>query len=336
MGDVIHALPVVSDLVRAMPDVRIDWVVEESFADLPRLHPRVDRVLPVAVRRWRHSPFSAATRADVRRARAAIGAHPYDLVIDLQGLVKSAWIATWARGPRVGFSFRCVRDPLAAVFYGRRFDVDLTAHAIERMRQLAAAACGYRVEGLPGFGLAPAGATPAGVPAQPYAVLLHATSRAEKRWPLEDWRVLSSALAGQGLRLALPWGSADERRQAEDIAAGQPAATVLPRLSLAECAILLRDAQCVVGIDTGLTHLAAALERPTVALFAATPAWRYGPYWSPRARSLGDAGVWPSPQQVLQTLQALQPTAAMPAAAPGGGWRPPDGPSPPPQAAQAN
>ncbi|MFT3802283.1 MAG: lipopolysaccharide heptosyltransferase I [Burkholderiaceae bacterium] len=305
MGDVIHALPVVSDIRQALPGAEIDWIVEEGFADLPRLHPGVRRVLPVAIRRWRKSWLAADTRAQIRQAKAAIAAQPYDLVLDLQGLLKSAWIASWARGVRVGFSRRCAREPLAALTYARRYDVDMHAHAIERLRQLAGQACGYPVSGLPRFDLAPPGPRVAAAPAGRYVVLLHATSRVDKQWPLADWQALAGRLGDRGLAVALPWGSDEERAQAERIAASAPGAVVLPRLSLADCACLLRDAQAVVGVDTGLTHLAAALDRPTVALFAATPAWRFGPYWTPRAVSLGEPGQWPSVAQVLDGLDEV-------------------------------
>src|SRR5690606_32108010 len=160
------------------------WVVEESFADLPRLHPGVADIIPVAIRRWRRDWFSAAARAERRQVRERLAAVRYDLVLDLQGLLKSALIARWAPGPRAGFSFRCAREPVAALFYHRRYDVDMSRHAIERLRELAGAALGTRHDGLPVFGLraptlAASGlASPGG--GRPVAVLLHATSRSDK------------------------------------------------------------------------------------------------------------------------------------------------------------
>lgn len=305
MGDVIHTFPVVSDMVRALPGVDIDWVVEESLADLPELHPAVRTVTRVAVRRWRRTPLAAGTRTEIRAVRRELARERFDLVLDLQGLLKSAWIARWAEGPRAGFSWRCAREPLASLSYGRRFDVDMGAHAIERGRQLAAQACGYELIGLPRFGLSVPGERLDCVPPGDYAVLLHATSREEKRWPADHWRTLIDGLAARRVTPLLPWGSDAERAQAEALCAGRPSARVLPRLGLAQCAILLRDAAAVVGVDTGLTHLSAALERPTVALFAATPAWRFGPYWTDRAVSLGSPGVWPDPQAVIDALDGL-------------------------------
>ncbi len=305
MGDVIHALPVVTDIVAARPDVRVDWVVEESFAELPRLHPAVGEVVSVAVRRWRRSPGRRATWAEIAAVRARLRAARYDLALDLQGLVKSAVVARWTGAPVAGFSRECAREPLAALAYARRYAVDPQSHAIERLRSLAAQALGYRAEGGPRFGLvAPARPLP-WLPSRPFVAMLHATSRAEKLWPAERWRALGAALHAAGLASVWPWGSAAERDAAQALAAGVAGAVVAPKLALGECARLLADARAVVGVDTGLTHLAAALETRTVALFGATEAWRYGPYWTHRALNLGDAGRWPDEDAVVQALDEL-------------------------------
>ncbi|MFA7665321.1 MAG: lipopolysaccharide heptosyltransferase I [Burkholderiaceae bacterium] len=313
MGDVIHALPVVSDLLRARPGLRIDWLVEEAFAALPALHPGVGEVIPVAVRRWRKSPFSAATRREVGALRTRLRAQRYTLALDLQGLLKSAWVARMTGAPIAGFSRVCVREPLAALAYRHRFDVDTGLHAIERLRALAGQALDYPVEGLPVFSLTAPAVTVPGLPGdQPYALLLHATSRAEKQWPQDHWQSLIGALAAQGLASVLPWGSAAERARAEQLA-GTSGGIVLPRLDLRQCAAAIGGARLVVGVDTGLTHLAAALDVPTVALFAATPAERFGPYWTPRALSLGAAGCWPEPAEVLDAaarVMAAGPSAS--------------------------
>ncbi|ODT38640.1 MAG: lipopolysaccharide heptosyltransferase I [Lautropia sp. SCN 70-15] len=320
MGDVIHALPVVTDIVRAMPGARIDWVVEESFAELPALHPSVNAVIPVAIRRWRKSLFDAATRREMASVRARLREARYDLALDLQGLVKSAWVARMTGAPIAGFSRRCAREPLAALAYRRRFDVDPSLHAIERLRSLAAQALGYRVEGLPAFSLSAPEEPVPGLPERPYALLLHATSRAEKQWPDENWRALIARLAQQGLVAALPWGSPAERARAESLAGAAASAlrpVVLPKLTLRQCAAAIASARLVVGVDTGLTHLSAALDAPTVALFAATPAWRFGPYWTPRAESLGEDGRWPDVASALQAadrVRAARPVGHRPGA----------------------
>ena len=310
MGDVIHALPVVTDLLAARPGMRIDWVVEEGFAELPRLHPGVDEVIPIAIRRWRRALGQAATWREIRAVRSRLRSGGYDLALDLQGLVKSAMVARWTGAPIAGFSRASAREPLAALAYAHRYDVSADLHAIERLRSLAAQALGYRAEGMPRFALAAPAVELGWRPSAPYAVFLHATSRAEKQWPAERWVELGRALLGRGVSVVLPWGGQAEQAAARALAEGiataaAPSVLVAPRLSLAECARLLADASAVVGVDTGLTHLSAALDSRTVALFAATPAWRFGPYWTPRARNLGEDGTWPQAGEVLAALEAL-------------------------------
>lgn len=313
MGDVIHALPVLTDIAAARPDVRVDWVVEEGFADLPRLHPAVSDVVPVAVRRWRRELAHASTWAEIRALRARLRGAGYALALDLQGLVKSAVIARWTGAPVAGFDRASVREPLAALAYAKTFPVARELHAIERLRALAAQALGYRTDGGPRFALAAPELALPWRPAGDYAVLLHASARTEKLWPAEHWVALGGRLLAAGLALVLPWGGEAERLAAERLAGAidrnaggaQDRVRVTPRLSLRECARLLADARAVVGVDTGLTHLAAAFERPTVAIFGATAAWRYGPYWTPRAQCLGGEGRWPQVDEVSCALERL-------------------------------
>jgi heptosyltransferase I len=310
MGDVIHALPVVTDIVRAIPGARIDWIVEEAFADLPALHPAIGDIVPVAIRRWRRSLFQRSTRDEITGLRRRLRGGGYDLALDLQGLVKSAWVARLTGAPVWGFSRRCAREPLASLACRRVFDVDMRLHAIERLRSLAAQAFGYRPEPLPSFGLVVPDDPVPGLPDTPYALLLHATSRESKQWPDACWRGLIEGLAERGIASALPWGSEAERLRAEALAStpvapDARAATVLPALRLRQCATAIARAGLVVGVDTGLTHLSAAIDAPTVALFAATPAWRFGPYWTPRSISLGEQGVWPRVEEVLQAADQV-------------------------------
>ncbi len=306
MGDVIHALPVVTDIVRAFPHARIDWIVEEALAELPALHPSVRAVIPVAIRRWRRSLFKPGTRREIAGLRDRLRSAHYDLAIDLQGLFKSAWVARMAGAPIAGFSHRCAREPLAALAYRYRYDVDVSRHAIERLRELAGKALGYCAQDPPVFALSRPDEPVPSLPDAPFALLLHATSRAEKLWPDDHWRALIARLAEQGITSALPWGNAVEHERALALVGNRFAPVVLPRLTLNQCAAAIGRACLVVGVDTGLTHLAAALDAPTVALFAATPAWRFGPYWTSRAASLGDDGRWPDVDEVMAAAEQVR------------------------------
>jgi len=309
MGDVIHALPVVSDIVRAHPGAAIDWVVEEGFSALPRLHPGVRAVLPVALRRWRRSLLAPATWREFRAARRNVRAAGYDRIVDIQGLLKSAWVARWARGVTSGYDSASAREPLAARCYDRRFAVARTLHAIDRNRRLAASALGYVAEGPPRFALSvPALAEPALSDLArrgPYAVLLTNASRSTKLWPAESWRAVEAELARRDLQTLLVWGSEAEAVATGERAHGMVAAHVAPRSSLDQLAALLAGARVVVGIDTGLTHLAAAVAVPTVGIFCDYDPNLVGITGDAPCASLGSARGGPTANEVLDALERI-------------------------------
>jgi heptosyltransferase-1 len=285
LGDVVHNCPAVSDAARAWPDAAIDWVVEEAFADVAAMHARVRRVIPVAVRRWRGALWHARTWREIGAFRRALREERYDRVIDTQGLVKSALMACAARGERHGMDAASAREPLAARCYDVRHAVPKGQHAVDRNRQLVAAALGAPVPAPCDYGLRAEGALPLEL-AAPYAVLLTMTSRADKLWPEDRWIELGRRLAAQGVRAVLPWGSAEEQARAERIAAAVRDALVPRRMSVAELARLLRGARGVAGVDTGLTHLAAALGVPAVGIYTSTQARLTGLHGDARVRNL--------------------------------------------------
>jgi len=313
LGDVVHNLPVVSDLVRRFPGAVIDWVVEEGFAEIPRLHPAVRRVIPVAVRRWRRRLWSPATWHEIRQFREHLQQGAYDLVLDTQGLLKSALIARRARlapgGRRCGFAADSAREPLAARFYDQRHHVPKDLHAVERNRQLAAAAAGS-VAALPldyGIAAAPleAGWLREFTKGGGYAVLLTATSRADKEWPEPDWQALGMALIATGLRCVLPAGNPDERTRAARLATALGRAIAAPPMSLAELAALLTGAALVVGVDTGLVHLATALGRPTLALYCGSDPALTGVYAGAGCINLGSRGAPPTAAAAVNQARRL-------------------------------
>lgn len=303
LGDVIHNLPVATDIARHLPDAAIDWVVEESFAGIPRLHPAVGKVLPVAVRRWRKTLFQPDTWREIGAFRRQLQGHPYRTVLDTQGLIKSALIAALAHGERCGFDRASAREPFAARFYRRTYAVDRALHAVERNRLLAAQALGYALEAPADYGIAAPGLALPWRPRGRYAVLLHATSRDDKLWPEENWTALGAWLVRQDIVSVLPWGSATEKTRSERLARAIPGAVVPPPQTLAELAALLAGAAVTVGVDTGLTHLAAALKTPTVALYCASQPGLTGVYASSFARNLGNAGAPPSLAAAQATVE---------------------------------
>jgi heptosyltransferase-1 len=298
LGDVVHNLPVVSDIRRALPGARVEWVVERAFADIPRRHPGVAHVIEVEIRRWRRAFWRRDVRDAVHEVLNVLSREPYDAIVDTQGLLKSAWLAWRAQGPAFGLDWASAREPLA-LFYDRTFSIPWTLHAVERNRQLAAQALGYSLTGAPDFGIT---AAPA-VSEAPYAVLLHATSAETKLWPEAHWIALAAALAARGLRCVLPWGNAGERMRSERLAAAMQNARVPAALSLPEVMQLLAGAKGVVGVDTGLTHLAGALGVPTVGIYVATDPAATGLYGCARADNVGDGRGAPEVAAVLATLE---------------------------------
>lgn len=304
LGDVLHNLPVVTDICKHFPDANIDWVVEESFASLPALHPKVQSVIPVAMRRWRRSWW--ASRGEIQTVCRTLRERHYDLALDTQGLLKSALITRCANKLRCGFDWKSAREPVASLFYDRTFFVPKGQHAVERNRQLAGLALGYTPAGAPEYGIqAPASELPWLPRSSPYVVLLHATSRDDKLWDEPNWIELGRLLAAQAMQLVLPWGSAKEKVRSERLAAAIPNAISPPRLNLDEAAALLAHAHAVIGVDTGLSHLAAALNVPTIGIYTATNPGLTGLYAGHRAVNLGGEQTSPSVNQVLSTLTQL-------------------------------
>lgn len=307
MGDVIHALPSVSDIVEHFPGAEVDWVVEESFAELPLLHPRVSRVIPVAVRRWRKKLLKPASWREMAAFRRAIQSASYDLVLDCQGLIKSAALAWLAHGPRCGYDWSSARESLASTVYDRNIRVARDLHAVERNRLLAGRALGYLPGAVVDYGIAAPELPLPWLPDGRYVVLLHATSRADKEWPESDWLALAARLNGQGICCILPWGAAHEQARSERLARKMANAVVPPRLDLARAAALLGGAQAVVGVDTGLTHLAAALKVPVVALYSASDPGLTGVYASGPAVNLGSLGQVAQLEEVSTALERIMP-----------------------------
>ncbi|QSW35615.1 lipopolysaccharide heptosyltransferase RfaC [Leclercia pneumoniae] len=280
MGDVLHTLPALTDAQQAIPGIRFDWVVEEGFAQIPSWHAAVDRVIPVAIRRWRKAWFSAAVKAERKAFREAVQAENYDAVIDAQGLVKSAALVTrLARGIKHGMDWQSAREPLASLFYNQRHSVPKQQHAVERTRELFALSLGYNKPRAQGnYAIAQHFLNHLNADAGQYAVFLHATTRDDKHWPEANWRELIGLLAASGIRIKLPWGAPHEEARAKRLAEGFDYVEVLPRMSLENVAKVLAGAKFVVSVDTGLSHLTAALDRPNITLYGPTDPGLIGGY----------------------------------------------------------
>ncbi|HGN1707500.1 TPA: lipopolysaccharide heptosyltransferase RfaC [Providencia rettgeri] len=280
MGDVLHSLPALTDAQQAISNIQFDWVVEEGFSQIPTWHSAVNQVIPVAIRRWRKNWFSAPIRAERAAFRTKLQATQYDAVIDAQGLLKSAFLVTrLARGDKHGYDRHSIREPLASFFYDHRYSISKQQHAVERIRQLFAKSLGYTCPTQQGdYAIAQHFLQSDEEHQSPYVVFLHSTTRDDKHWPEEKWRQLISLMANTGIKIKLPWGAPHEQQRAQRLAEGFDFVEVLPKLTLAEVAQQIANAKAVVSVDTGLSHLTAALDKPNFTLFGPTNPGLIGGY----------------------------------------------------------
>ena len=319
LGDVVHAMPAVQDIRRALPHARIDWVVERGFAPLVRRCTGVDRVIACELRRWRKAPFSAATRAAWQVFKAELQTEAYDAVIDLQGLSKSALVAWLARLTPGGRRYALANQTEGSGYEAPTRWVAHTAirlrphvHAVQRSRLLCAQALGYdmpvgeAVYGLQAQAQAQALA-PAAVDGRPCVALVHGTSRADKEWPVAYWLDLARRLDAQGYAVALLHGSDAEAQRSEDLARAMAHATVWPRLALDALTDALAACAGVIGVDSGVSHMAVALDLPHVQIYNFDTAWRTGPSSQARCQRSVYAHPAPDVEAVWQAWLAVAP-----------------------------
>jgi len=312
LGDVLHNLPMVADILRHHPEASIDWVVEEGYVSLVRLNPNVRRIIPFALRRWRKGLRNPSVRAEIKAFFRTLREEEYDLVFDTQGLLKTGIVMGAARirrgGRKVGLangSEGSGYEGISRLFHTESIPLDPRTHAVARGRLVAGAALGYAVDTPPDFGLpAPDPAQrPDWLPHEPYAVFFHGTARDAKKWASANWIATGHALAP--MPVLLPWGSEGEKREAEKLAAQLPNARVLPKLSMMDAVTLAQQAALAIGVDTGLTHIAAAFYTPTVEIYADSPKWKTEGNWSPRIVNLGDKGAPPGADDVIASARGL-------------------------------
>jgi heptosyltransferase-1 len=305
LGDVIHHMPALTEAKARRPHDRFSWVVEETFAPIVRLHPAVDEVIPVSARRWRGGELLApSTWSRIAGFRRKLRSRHYDEVIDTQGLFfKSALIAASARGRRHGYDTLSVKEKVAALMYDVRHRVERNLHAVARNRVLTGLALGYAPQGEPDYGLDTLRMTPPAA-TERYGVLLHATAQPGKEWPMAHWRALATELA-KDFQLVVPWGNPAEQVRAGQIATGIARARVSDLQPLDEVARLLAGASFVVGVDTGLMHLTAALNVPLVAIFSGSEPSLTGPIGNGTIKVLGARSAPPAVRDVVDAVRQI-------------------------------
>ena len=306
MGDIIHALPVAHDIRKALPEARIDWVAEESFRDIPRLAPAVESVRVTAFRRWRKSLLSRETRAEIASLKKELAAEEYDCVLDSQGLMRSALVARWTGVPSTGYTWGTIREPLASLAYAHKLDLPEALGAVKRYRLAAAQTLGYEIDPEhPHFGLLARDEPSVRTDAKTVSFAVN-TSRDEKLWPDDFWIELGRRFVAEGLTPVIYWGGAKEEIRAKRVAAGIPGAVVAPRARLSQVAASLAQAELMVGVDTGLAHLAAALGCPSVGIFVATPTETLRLIGDGPCESLGGTNQMPTVDEVFEAARRVR------------------------------
>jgi heptosyltransferase I len=333
LGDVLHNLPIVWDLRKRLPEAQIDWIVEEAYVHL--LEPLkttekfrgIDRIIPVAFRRWRKNLFSLRTWREFFAMRRSLQATSYDVLLETQGLLKSALVCALAKKSSnavvAGLGNATEHsgyEPMARMFYTQSVHVPVKCHAIDRSRWVMCSAFDWplliRNEELPRFyplefvqQLSPLlfeglKKIDQGTSA-PYVVCFHSTARAAKRWPNDHWVELGKELSRQGYQVILPWGSEAEMKVSALIASQIPGAIVPRAFSIEEAYSLVAHAALTIGVDTGLTHLSAVLGKPTVEIYCDSPRWKTEGYWSPPIANVGDMKTIPSVDEVVSAAKAV-------------------------------
>jgi heptosyltransferase-1 len=336
LGDVLHNLPIVWDLRKRLPEAQIDWIVEEGYVHLleplktTKTFRGIDRIIPVAFRRWRKNLFSLRTWREFFAMRKLLQATAYDVVLETQGLLKSAFVCALAKKSDQAIvsglgnaTEHSGYEPMARMFYNQSVHVPLKCHAIDRSRWVMCSTFDWpllnRNEEPPLFypptfvaQLAPLSIEglrkqPNGLPF-PYVACFHSTARAAKRWASEHWVELGKALSSQGYQVLFPWGSPEEMKISALMASQVPGAIVPRAFSIEEAYSLVAHAALTIGVDTGLTHLSAVLGKPTVEIYCDSPRWKTEGYWGKVIANVGDYKKAPSIDDVLGAVRAISST----------------------------
>lgn len=307
LGDIIHCLPVVNDIKFFVPESSIDWLVEESFADIPKLHPEINLVLTISLRSWKKNLRKKTTWTGLYSSIKAIRQNHYDIVIDFQGLLKSAFFTLFTRGDIHGFDTASVRESAASYFYKYSHSVSKQIHAVVRNRELAAkcfqydlsdqsAHFGLEIHNINDFNLS-----------ERYVVLIHGSSKKSKQWPLDHWLKVIQFFNQLGLRVLLPWGTLEEYHISKMLRKASSNCLVLPKMNISDLANIISSAKCVIGVDSGLTHLANALGIPTIGLYMNSNPYLNGVYPNIRVPSvnLGEIGIIPSVESTISQVEAI-------------------------------
>jgi len=310
MGDVLHALPAVAALKRARPQWRVDWVVDPRWAPLlmgdDERGPAVDMVHLAPVKEWSKAPLSPATLRSVLTLRRRLREEHYDLVVDMQGTLRSAVIGRMA-GPLDFAGYADPRESMAAMLYKRKI-VRRGAHVVEQGVALLGEACGVQLQPgaveIPRAQWAEQWAETEAVLRRPMCMLAVSGGWGAKQWPAERYSALAMELQRMGFDVVVNAPRKDDAIAIHAVETSGGAARIVV-CNVTGLVSLMRRADLLVGGDTGPMHLAAAMGVPLVALFGPTSPERNGPWGPGEKRVLRDAASLTSYKRSAQTDAGL-------------------------------
>jgi heptosyltransferase I len=305
LGDIIHTFPALTDAAKVIPTLKVDWVTEEAFASIAQLHPMVQQVIPVALRRWRKTPFKRQTWQEIRTFMRHLRQTKYDLIIDAQGLLKSSLLSRVAKGQRYGFDTQSAREKIASLFYQHPIFVAKNIDAIHRIRELFAKSLGYSQPHTP----PQSGLLPLPVSTNRSILILHGTTWNTKKWPVSYWVGLAEILQQNGVKASIPWSTPLEHQVAQEVARTGPHITILDTMTLARLTNMLTHFKAVVTVDSGLGYLTAALGIPTFMVFGPTNPDLLGTF--PSSQLNLRSTLWCSPCQ-SRICKNTEPTPVWP------------------------
>ena len=271
MGDLIHLLPALTDAKQARPEIEFTWVADSAFAEVPTWSSSVVNVVKSSHRKWKRNFRKSWRNKEIQTFYQQLRVDKYDLVIDAQSSIKSAVISFLARGKTVGMDKASAREKLAASFYSKKIAIPKRQHAIARLRQLMAKALDYPLPDTPpDFAIKAVSNRPAIHLPKKYCVFVTNAAWPTKCYPEKYWHELLGYAAKDNLQVLLPWGSAAEHEVVNKLAQGHANAQVLPRLPLTDYIYIFNHAIGAICVDTGLAHLAGALNTPAITLYGTT------------------------------------------------------------------
>ncbi|MBT4803569.1 MAG: lipopolysaccharide heptosyltransferase I [Legionellales bacterium] len=264
LGDAIHTLPAITDIASLYPNAEITWAVEPNFAAIPAMHPAITHIISTPLRNIKKNIMSKQSISTLTQIRHELNKQQYDLVIDAQGLLKSSLLSKIANGKNFGYCRKSAREAISAIFYKNKISIAKNQHAVMRTKKLCAAALKYDMPQEINYGITATNQT-----TDPYVILFHGTTWASKHYPQEQWLHLIKIITTAGFKVKIPWGNQVEYKRAQQLATIANT-EVLPKSSLSELKDIIFNAKGAIGVDTGLTHLAAALGTPCIGLYGPT------------------------------------------------------------------